>query len=339
MLTALLALARTGEAELQPKILARLNTLDWQGLDIAQRAELLRVYQLAFIRMGKPSVADAAVVEKKLDAVFPAPVNLLNYELVTLLVYLESPNVIAKTLKLLAQSTDQSKYDWAQSLLARNAGYGRAFAAAAASPPQRDQIHYAKELRNLTKHWTKDQRLEYFRWYRKAEKFRGGNSFAKFLRNFRNEALGHAPQAERDAIAALAAEPVETGPPFKIDAQIEMGVVSPLKFDVTEFKVKSGAGVALKFNNNDKMPMIHNLVLVEPGARFEVVSAAANMGAKGLVNEFVPKSDKVIAFTPLVLHRNTYTLYFRAPSKPGKYEYVCTYPGHGLTMWGTMVVE
>ena len=118
-----------------------------------------------------------------------------------------------------------------------------------------------------------------------------------------------------------------------------MGVVSPLKFDLTEFKVKAGAGVALKFNNNDKMPMIHNLVLVEPGARFEVVSAAANMGAKGLVNEFVPKSDKVIAFTPLVLHRNTYTLYFRAPSKPGKYEYVCTYPGHGLTMWGTMVVE
>ena len=142
-----------------------------------------------------------------------------------------------------------------------------------------------------------------------------------------------------DAIAALAREPVETSPPFEIDTKLEMGVVSPLKFDLTEFKVKTGAGVALTFNNNDKMPMIHNLVLVKPGARFEVVSAAANMGAKGLVNEFVPKSDKVIAFTPLVLHRNTYTLYFRAPAKPGKYEYVCTYPGHGLTMWGTMVVE
>ncbi len=338
-LTALLALARTGEASLQPKILARLNAMDWEGLDIGQRAELLRVYQLAFIRMGKPAAADAAAVEKKLDAVFPAPVNLLNYELVTLLVYLESPNVIAKTLKLLAQSTDQSKYDWAESLLARNTGYGRAFAAAAASPPQRDQIHYAKELRNLAKHWTKQQRLEYFRWYRKAEKFRGGNSFAKFLRNFRNEALVHAPQGERSAIDALASEPVETGPPFEIDMKVEMGVTNPLKFDKEQFKVKAGAGVALTFINNDKMPMIHNLVLVQPGARFEIVTAAANMGANGLVNEFVPKSDKVIAFTPLVLHRNTYTLYFKAPAKPGKYEYVCTYPGHGLTMWGTMLVE
>ena len=338
-LTALCALARLGDKSWQPKLLAALNKLDWETLNIGQRAELLRVYQLAFIRMGKPSEDDAAAVEKKLDAVFPAPVNLLNYELVTLLVYLESPNVIAKTLKLLAQSTDQSQYDWAESLLARNTGYARAFAAAAASPPQRDQIHYAKELRNLAQHWTKEQRLEYFRWYRKAEKFRGGNSFAKFLRNFRNEALAKAPPAEHAAINALKSEPIETGPPFPIDVKIEIGVTNPLKFDKAQFKVKPGAAVELVFTNNDTMPMIHNLVLVQPGARLEIVTAAAAMGASGLVNEFVPKSDKVLAHTPLVLHRNTVSLYFKAPAQPGKYEYICTYPGHGLTMWGTMVVE
>jgi azurin len=338
-LTALCALARTGDSSMQSKLVAALNKLDWGKLNIGQRAELLRVYQLAFIRMGKPAADDAAAVEKKLDAVFPAPVNLLNYELVTLLVYLESPNVIAKTLKLLAQSTDQSKYDWAESLLARNTGYARAFAAAAASPPQRDQIHYAKELRNLAKHWTKEQRLEYFRWYRKAEQFKGGNSFAKFLRNFRAEALAKAPPEERDAIAALQREPVVTGPPFAIDVKVEIGVTNPLKFDKAEFTVKPGAAVELVFTNNDTMPMIHNLVLIQPGARFEIVTAAANMGATGLVNEFVPKSDKVIAHTPLVLHRNTVSVYFKAPAKPGKYEYVCTYPGHGLTMWGTMVVK
>ncbi len=79
---------------------------------------------------------------------------------------------------------------------------------------------------------------------------------------------------------------------------------------------------------------LHNLVLVKPGARLEIVTAAALMGAAGMANSFVPKSDKVIAYTPLVLTGNTYKLYFKAPTNPGKYEYICTYPGHGLTMRG-----
>ena len=32
-------------------------------------------------------------------------------------------------------------------------------------------------------------------------------------------------------------------------------------------------------------------------------------------------------------------LYFKAPADPGKYEYICTYPGHGLTMWGILHVK
>jgi len=85
--------------------------------------------------------------------------------------------------------------------------------------------------------------------------------------------------------------------------------------------------------------MMHNLVLVKPGARFDIVTAAAVMGAEGMANSFVPESNQVLAYTPLVLPGNTYKLYFKAPTKPGKYEYICTYPGHGLTMWGTLVVE
>ena len=65
----------------------------------------------------------------------------------------------------------------------------------------------------------------------------------------------------------------------------------------------------------------------------------ALMGAAGMANSFVPKSDKVIAYTPLVLTGNTYKLYFKAPTNPGKYEYICTYPGHGLTMWGILHVK
>ncbi len=28
----------------------------------------------------------------------------------------------------------------------------------------------------------------------------------------------------------------------------------------------------------------------------------------------------------------------KAPSKPGEYEFVCTFPGHAVLMWGTLSV-
>ena len=338
-LTALCALARQGDASLQGKLVAALNKLNWATLTPAQQAELLRVYQLAFIRMGKPSEAIAASVEKILDPVYPAPMASLNRELCTLLVYLESPNAAVKTLALMSQSTDQTKHNWSNDLLNRNAGYARAFAATAASSPQRDQIHYAKELRNLKNHWTDKQRLEYFRWYRKAESFKGGNSFAGFLNNFRKEALANVPKELLPEIEKIQKAPVNDGPQFKIDTKLSLGVTPPMKFDKAELKVKAGAGVELAFTNNDPMPMMHNLLVIEPGSRVDIVTKAATMGAAGMINSFVPESDKVLAATPLVLTGNTYKLYFKAPTKPGKYEYVCTYPGHGFSMWGTLVVE
>ena len=338
-LTALCALARQGDASLQSKLIEALNRLNWSELKPSQQAELLRVYQLAFIRMGKPSSTIASSVEKKLDPIYPSPMASLNRELCTLLVYLESPNVASKTLALMSQSADQSKYNWSNDLLNRNSGYAKAFAATAASSPQRDQIHYAKELRNLKKHWTKKQRLEYFRWYRKAESFKGGNSFAGFLNNFRKEALANVPKEQLEEIEKIQKAPIIDGPPFKIDAKLSVGVTPPMKFDKAELKVKAGAGVELAFTNNDPMPMMHNLLIVEPGSRVDIVTKAATMGPAGMINSFVPESDKVIAATPLVLTGNTYNLYFKAPVKPGKYEYVCTYPGHGFSMWGTLIVE
>ncbi|MDC0218641.1 plastocyanin/azurin family copper-binding protein [Verrucomicrobia bacterium] len=338
-LTASCALARHGDASLQGKLITELGRIDWANLDPGQQAEFLRVYQLAFIRMGKPSEAIAAAVEKKLDAVYPAPLPAINRELCTLLVYLESPNVVSKTLALMSQSSDQSKHNWNPELLARNAGYARAFAATAASSPQRDQIHYAKELRNLKTHWTDAQRLEYFRWYRKAESFKGGNSFGGFLKNFRAEALANVPEKLKPAIAKIQSEPVNDGPDFKIDTRLTLGVAPQMKFDKTVLQVKVGAGVELAFTNNDPMPMMHNLVLVKPGAHLPIVADAAVMGADGMANSFVPESNQVLAYTPLVLPGNTYKLYFKAPTKPGKYEYICTYPGHGLTMWGILHVK
>ena len=339
-LSALCALARHGPFELQAKLISALGRLEFGNLTIAQQLELLRVYQLAFIRMGKPSPALVSAVEKKLEPLYPSSESELNRELCTLLVYLESPTVVGKTLGLMAQSSDQSKYNWSTDLLSRNSGYARAFAATASSSPQREQIHLAKELRNFEGPWTIKQRMEYFRWFRKAEAFRGGNSFSGFLKNFRKQALSRVPPQLRATIEEIQKESIDQGPPFEIQVSLELGVTPrQMRFDQAKLKAKAGANVELSFLNNDTIPMMHNLVIVKPGTRMEVYNDAIGLGAAGMAKNFVPDNENVLASTPLVQIGNTYKLYFKAPTKPGDYEFVCTYPGHGLTMWGVLVVE
>tara|TARA_B100001057_G_scaffold161050_1_gene161658 strand:+ start:5633 stop:8545 length:2913 start_codon:yes stop_codon:yes gene_type:complete len=339
-LTALCALARHGESTIQGKLLTALEKLNLGSLTKSQQLELLRVYQLTFIRMGKPDQKVAEKLAKNLDIHYPSPHSELNRELVTLLVFLKSPNVVGKTLALMSQSSDQKKYNWSKELLSRNGGYARAFVATADSSPQRDQIHFAKELRNMDVHWKKKQWLEYFRWYKKAEGFKGGNSFSGFLKNFRNEALVHLPEELKEEVEMIQKETSNQGPPFEVEASLEVGILGQqMRFNKDSLSVNAGKNVELIFHNDDTLPLMHNLLLVKPGSRMEVVNEAIAMGADGMANNYVPDNANILASTPLIQIGNSYKLYFKAPAKPGNYEFVCTYPGHGLTMWGTLLVE
>ncbi len=109
-------------------------------------------------------------------------------------------------------------------------------------------------------------------------------------------------------------------------------------FDVKSFTVKPGQPVKLVFSNPDLMQ--HNLVIVAPGA-LEEVGIAGNEMAKdpdGIKKDFVPKSDKVLHATKLIDPQATAILRFRAPVQPGRYPYVCTFPGHWVIMNGVMEV-
>lgn len=111
-------------------------------------------------------------------------------------------------------------------------------------------------------------------------------------------------------------------------------------FDLPEFSVQAGEPVAILFQNNDVMP--HNLVVVAPGSIQEVGQLAETLaeGPEGMVREFVPPSDAVLHHTGLVLPGESERLTFVAPTEPGAYGFVCTYPGHWRVMNGVMnVVE
>ena len=115
-------------------------------------------------------------------------------------------------------------------------------------------------------------------------------------------------------------------------------IENEMKYDLRTFTVVAGKPVSIIFENPDFMQ--HNLVITQPGA-LEAVGRAADKLAtdpKGADRQYVPDMPEVLFHTRLVNPRETVTLEFTAPEKPGDYPYVCTFPGHWSIMNGVMKV-
>ena len=111
-----------------------------------------------------------------------------------------------------------------------------------------------------------------------------------------------------------------------------------MKYDLTKFIVKAGETVELVFVNPDAMQ--HNIVIAKPGS-LEKVGAAVDkmvMDDKGAEKNYVPEMPEILFSSPLVNPDETFRLTFKVPSKPGKYPYICTFPGHWRLMQGVMTV-
>lgn len=127
-----------------------------------------------------------------------------------------------------------------------------------------------------------------------------------------------------------------TGLSMAKDAEpIEIKAVSGLRYDPPRFVVKPGAKVTIHVENTDDMA--HNFVVVAPGGRMEVVNAAMTMQVTP-DQTFIPQSDKILFHTPVLIPGKSAALEFTAPTEEGVYPYVCTYPGHGMVMFGAMYV-
>jgi uncharacterized cupredoxin-like copper-binding protein len=120
------------------------------------------------------------------------------------------------------------------------------------------------------------------------------------------------------------------------DRILKLGTKPGLKYDVTNFEVKAGSKVRLIFSNNDDMT--HNVVIVSPGAADDVASLALKLGLKGSEMNYVPNSSKVLFHTALLQPETSESIYFVAPSTPGEYTFVCTFPGHASVMRGIIKV-
>ena len=119
---------------------------------------------------------------------------------------------------------------------------------------------------------------------------------------------------------------------------IRIGTVrEKMMYDVKELTLKAGKKVKLTFANVDFMP--HNILLVKPGKADDVGLQAMNLGAKGFEVNFVPENPNILWASKLVENGKEEVIEFTAPTAPGDYPYICSFPGHHLIMRGVMKVK
>ena len=114
-------------------------------------------------------------------------------------------------------------------------------------------------------------------------------------------------------------------------------VEEEMRYDVPYFAVEAGRPVQILLENHDLMP--HNLVVTKPGALKGVAMgglAAGPDGTDGL--PYVPDSPNVLAASDMIAPDKSTRITIEAPTEPGEYPYVCTFPQHWYRMYGVMVV-
>lgn len=196
-LTALIALARVGGPETQRDLLKSLERFPLGALSESDQLRKLRVLQLSHLRQGRFEGDVARLVLDQIDRHYPAANWPLNRELSRLLICLEAPGVVERTLDLLATA-----------------------------PTQEQQFHYVAQLRNLPRGWTLPSRRRFLEWWLKprptahppelvrwfadvGRTYVDGAWVDKYLREFRRDAVAGLSTQERAELASLLNTPFQ----------------------------------------------------------------------------------------------------------------------------------
>jgi putative heme-binding domain-containing protein len=179
--------------------------IDFDKLDVENRLNFLRTLSLTFLRLNAATEETAHAFDARLTRFFPTGESRVDRELCQMLVYLNSPAVIDKTIELLRQTPIPTVPENLTDLIARNRGYGSSIAAMLKSAPDQQQVWYAYCLRCANVGWTLESRAEFYRWCGRAKQWSGGNSYRKFIQNMEDEAWSKTPENERVLLEAMQA--------------------------------------------------------------------------------------------------------------------------------------
>ena len=180
LISAMIALARCGEPEVQDSLIASLNGIEMAELSVRQKLDLVRAYSLAFTRMGEGTAETRESLANSWMSRMPFASPALNIEVLQLAVYLEHPKAAEVGIDLLKSA-----------------------------PSQEEQMSYAKSLRHLKGGWNPELRKDFFEWFTRAKAYKGGPSFSLFIENMKKTALENTPEDQKLALK----ETIEAEPP------------------------------------------------------------------------------------------------------------------------------
>jgi len=141
-------------------------------------------------------------------ASYPAKEREMNFELARMLCYLQAPNVVSRTLKLMDEASAADAEEW-KTLVERNSKYGNDINQVTKNHPPTAQIHYIYCLRSVKGPWKGDERRRVFNWFREIESRSGGNSYAKFIAMIRKQIYENGTPEEQKLFAVEAKAPAQ----------------------------------------------------------------------------------------------------------------------------------
>ena len=196
-LTALLALARVGSQTDRAAVVSRVAQWWPQLKEETLQLDALRAAEVALARHGQPYPETKSELLTALDEAYPAKSFKLNRELSQILIALEAPRVVSRTLALVEQARTVE-----------------------------EQLHYVFHLRHVRAGWSPAEREIYFHWFAQPHpamahppevkkwftdvrlNYTDGGSLLTYLTNIRREAGETLTDAERADFAPLLDAPI-----------------------------------------------------------------------------------------------------------------------------------
>lgn len=127
--------------------------------------------------------------------------------------------------------------------------------------------------------------------------------------------------------AAMAIDRTSELPPPRT---VHLVATEEMSFDTTRIEAQPGERLRILLRARGTMPkmvMAHNVVILKMGTDAEAfVNASATARATGFIAPAL--AGRVLASTPLAGPGETVQVTFTAPSTPGRYDFVCSFPGH-----------
>ncbi len=123
---------------------------------------------------------------------------------------------------------------------------------------------------------------------------------------------------------------------------VEITANDQMKYSINSIEAKPGEELRVELTNTGALPkqaMAHNWVLLKAGSDAAAFSAAA---AASPTTGYIPDSlkDEIIAKIDLQGPHETGEVTFKAPTQPGDYPFLCSFPAHyAVGMKGTLTVK